>query len=64
MALLDDETDDTVINFVVKKLEIMLTAPENVIVEQGATCENEEDLEMYFLAKGECVVLVKDKHNI
>jgi hypothetical protein len=62
MQLIEKDTDDAVINFVVKKLEIMLTSPESVLIEQGSSLEDCDD--MFFVAKGECVVVVKDKQSL
>ena len=54
------EDDEIVLKFIVKRLQIKLTSPENVLVQQGT--EDEEG--MFFVTKGEFIVQVKDRQKI
>jgi CRP-like cAMP-binding protein len=55
-----EKYDDEVIQFVVRKLEIMLTIPEDEVVVQNKMLTGEEkEVCMYFIAKGEFNVFVQ-----
>lgn len=53
-SILIQNNEDTVIQYLVRKLEIMLTIPEDEIVTQNKTLTGKEkEVCMYFIAKGE-----------
>lgn len=59
-AYLIEKYDDSVIQFIVRKLEVMLTIPEDEVVKQGKQLsEKEKELSMYFISKGEFGVYVQ-----
>lgn len=52
--------NDSIIDFVVRKLEIMLTLPESEVVKQyESPTINDQDTRMYYIAKGEFTVYVQ-----
>ena len=52
--------NDEVINNIVKKMDTMLKTPESTLCAQDEELSKEND-EIYFIAKGKCKVIVKDK---
>ena len=51
--------DHGIMSFVVKRLEVELATPEDVFLAQDDPAE--QNYYMYFIAKGECVVKIKDR---
>jgi len=51
--------DPSLIDFLTKKLETKIHMPEDQIITQG-----QDDMSLYFIAKGECQVLVRDHNSI
>jgi hypothetical protein len=51
--------DHSMLNFVVMRLQVELATPENVFVVQDDPLENNSY--MYFIAKGDCFINVKDR---
>lgn len=49
-------------NYVVKRLQVELATPESVFVSQDDELTPENSY-MYFIAKGDCNVMIKDKVN-
>jgi hypothetical protein len=47
-------------NFIVKRLKVELATPEQIFVSQDDEV-TEETSHMFFLAKGDCVVMIKDR---
>lgn len=61
-SLLKKHHHKSFIQFIVRKLEIMLTIPENEIVKQNTfISDNEKDVSLYFIAKGEFNVYVQNQ---
>ncbi len=60
--ILFNHDDETSINFVVKRLEVELATPEHKFVGQDDS-DPEHLSHMFFIAKGDCVVFVKDKNK-
>ena len=59
------ELANPIIRFVVKKLKIELTKPEQVLINQGEELDADHTKNfMYFLTKGECEVKVKDRQKL
>lgn len=54
------ETD--VINNIVKRMDTMLKTPESILCQQDDEVTPEND-EFYFIAKGRCKAMIKDKFN-
>ena len=52
--------NNEVINNIVKRMDTMLKTPETVLIKQDEELTKDND-EIYFIAKGKCNVLVKDK---
>lgn len=52
--------EEVVIDFMIKRFDVELTTPEYAFVTQEEVL-TEENMNMFFLAKGDCNVLVKDK---
>ena len=47
--------NEDLVQYIIPMLEMMVFLPEDMIIRQG-----EEGREMYFIATGDCIVLVKD----
>lgn len=52
--------EETVLEYVVKRFDVVLTTPEHAFVTQEEEL-TEENHNMFFIAKGDCNVKVKDK---
>jgi hypothetical protein len=50
--------EGSIVKYVVNKLDIKLTSPEEVLIAQDSSIEQND--EMYFVAKGQCLVKIKD----
>lgn len=58
--LITENSEDTIIPYMVQKLDILLTIPETEIVKQGEDpFANNQEPKLYFVAKGEWEVLVR-----
>ena len=50
--------NEDLVEYIIPMLEMKVFLPEDMIIRQG-----EEGREMYFIATGDCIVLVKDTHR-
>ena len=58
--LISEEEDKKVFEFIIKRFGVVLTTPEQVFVQQEDEF-NDQNNSMFFIAKGDCDVKVKDK---
>lgn len=56
----EGHSSSPILNFVVKRLQVELATPENVFIEQD-DMPVEDKMFIYFIAKGGCEVIVKDR---
>ena len=56
----DHNSSHSILNQLIKRLDVQLATPEQMFVNQDDELTEGNDY-MYFLAKGDCVVLIKDR---